>query len=1102
MPPRNNRPRNSRPDSRPRNDRPPRPDTDSYRPGDRYDLPPRPPRDNYGQSDSYRPRVPQGDFTFRVDKPAGMPDFPTDYRGPSDRRGPRRDGGRGGGRGRGRGGRKWQPPPHPSERALVSGATANMPEERLGEEGAAKFRDVDELSDDDELEMDISSSSETEGPSKKRAKTGDDDSGDAAPKWSNPDPYTALPCPDESTRKKRDMVKLIRKARVEDQSEKLAASTEAEDFISNDPLGSRKRTADDEIKPPDYGQLKKATTKPSKGALLPSWQPKATEDPCPWDTVDHSATMNMPFRLHKEIIDFYEYVRPRDFEQRIRDNLVENLRKAMRRDGRNFASASVHPFGSFMSGLYLPTADMDLVVCSASFMRGGPPTYLSAKSWLYKFQKFLTSQHVADQHSIEVIAHARVPLVKYVDKQTGLKVDVSFENLGGVNAVDTFLEWKAQYPAMPILVTVIKHFLLMRGLNEPVNGGIGGFTVICLVVSMLQLMPQVQSRNLIPEHHLGEMLLEFFHLYGREFRHDTNAISLTRPIGYIRKSEVRSLTYKNYDRLSIIDPNNSGNDISGGSSNTVAILDRFKGAFHLLRDRMDEIARDPNQGNILEVILRGDYSSFRMQRDFLRHVHEKHIGPLLDYLWGDTSKEEKRLIRKLDFFILTFCCFSFFFNHLDRQAFANAYVAGLKEALELSGNQYNVLLSMASAGMLVGQIPSSIIIHKIRPRIWMSSMVVVWAGLTMASAACKTYAQLCAVRFLMGLAEASTYAGSIYIMGSWYKSNEIAKRTAMFTVAGQVGKMFAGAMMAAIHESMEGHAGLEGWQWVFLIDGIITLPVAIFGFFFFPDVPEYTDASYLSDKERQLALDRLPPKKEDGHDIQAWSLVKRVMGHPLLYVCCVFSVLGSALQSYVVQGLMLLYLKFRKDIDGFTQSEVNTLPIPTHAVGIVAELSVSFFMDRYNRRMSLGFLLCSIQIICSIVLLIPGMSVAGNLTALYLSASAYGINPLLYGWSSNILARTADDAARSVTLASMAASDGLLWTFWGIVMFPADHAPYWRNGYIGMLCVSAAMVGWLFAVRWLDRYTAEKYPAGEHTSVSSLVVTEVNYSTMDQNKAV
>lgn len=309
-----------------------------------------------------------------------------------------------------------------------------------------------------------------------------------------------------------------------------------------------------------------------------------------------------------------------------------------------------------MSGLYLPTADMDLVVCSASYMRGGPPTYLGAKSWLYKFSKFLSMQHVADTGSIEVIAHARIPLVKFVDKLTGLKVDISFENLGGVGAVDTFVAWKKQYPAMPILVTVIKHFLLMRGLNEPVNGGIGGFSVICLVVSMLQLMPHVQSRSIIPEHNLGEMLLEFFELYGRQFHYETNAISLTRPIGYIKKvsnneaiqsrplllvhgqrrgrhantsiqSQVSSFTYKNRDRLSIIDPNNPANDISGGSSNTNAIMARFEDAYYALRDRMKEVARNPEGGSILDSILRGDYSSFRQQREYLRHVHETTIGP-------------------------------------------------------------------------------------------------------------------------------------------------------------------------------------------------------------------------------------------------------------------------------------------------------------------------------------------------------------------------------------------------------------------------------------------------------------------------------------------
>lgn len=246
--------------------------------------------------------------------------------------------------------------------------------------------------------------------------------------------------------------------------------------------------------------------------------------------------------LHKEVMDFYHFVRPRDFEQRIRENLVENLRKAMRRDNRNFADAEVHAFGSFVSGLYLPTADMDLVVCSSHFMKRKMPKYSIAKSWLYKFSKLLQAQRIADQESIEVISGARIPLVKFMDRATGLKVDVSFENLGGVEAIDKFVQWKGQYPAMPILVTVIKHFLLMRGLNEPVNGGIGGFSVICLVVSMLQLMPAVQSRSLIPEHHLGEMLMEFFCLYGKEFNYEINAISTSGKIGYVRKVRAGSLS--------------------------------------------------------------------------------------------------------------------------------------------------------------------------------------------------------------------------------------------------------------------------------------------------------------------------------------------------------------------------------------------------------------------------------------------------------------------------------------------------------------------------------------------------------------------------------
>jgi non-canonical poly(A) RNA polymerase PAPD5/7 len=177
---------------------------------------------------------------------------------------------------------------------------------------------------------------------------------------------------------------------------------------------------------------------------------------------------------------------------------------------------------------------MDLVCISDEFMRSGWPQLGRTTSFYHRFGNFIRQEDLAIKGSIEIIAKAKVPLVKYIDKLTGLKVDISFENTTGIVANQTFQDWKTQFPAMPVLVTLIKHLLAMRGLNEPVNGGIGGFSVTCLVVSLLQLMPQVQSRTMIPEHHLGEVLMEFFDLYGNQFNHTVNAISLNPP-GYLSK---------------------------------------------------------------------------------------------------------------------------------------------------------------------------------------------------------------------------------------------------------------------------------------------------------------------------------------------------------------------------------------------------------------------------------------------------------------------------------------------------------------------------------------------------------------------------------------
>jgi non-canonical poly(A) RNA polymerase PAPD5/7 len=147
---------------------------------------------------------------------------------------------------------------------------------------------------------------------------------------------------------------------------------------------------------------------------------------------------------------------------------------------------------------------------------------------------------VPEHASVEMIFGAKVPLIKFVDRITGLKVDLSFENDTGIIANGTFANWKAQFPAMPIIVTLIKQFLMMRGLNEVVNGGLGGFSVTCLVTSLLQNMPEVQRGALIPEQHLGFILMEFFNLYGNEFNTTTTGIRLNLRVTLTRYAALSS----------------------------------------------------------------------------------------------------------------------------------------------------------------------------------------------------------------------------------------------------------------------------------------------------------------------------------------------------------------------------------------------------------------------------------------------------------------------------------------------------------------------------------------------------------------------------------
>ena len=496
----------------------------------------------------------------------------------------------------------------PSDRPLLQQhAGENDKEQMLGVDLATqKFIPIEDISESDEDGLNESNSSLVEDesrtneekdashepPTKRRELTlnGAAD-GDSVPKWSNPDPYSVLPPVDEIHRKRKDPVAFIRKG-FKPADEKATEQSQVaanDDFISfdddvpesvtssphsqlgsrNSPkyivldngdrphvidltidddsfLGSRKRTHEDEIKPNE--QVQGTSPAHPSGSLLEAWVPRSASEVTPWLDRETSSLMRPSFRLHREVCDFFEFVKPQQHEHLVRQSLLARLQALVARElpdcmfhdatdqSRNTLTTigTVHCFGSFAAGIYLPNADMDVVINSDTFSSMGQKVICQSKTKLFKFGQFIRSSRIAQEDSVEVIASAKVPIIKFIDRTTAIKVDVSFENDTGLVANETFSEWKRQYPAMPVLVAIVKQFLMMRGLNEVQFGGLGGFSVTCLVVSLLQNLPRVQIGSFIPEENLGEVLIEFFDFYGNRIDISRTGIMMNPP-GYFDK---------------------------------------------------------------------------------------------------------------------------------------------------------------------------------------------------------------------------------------------------------------------------------------------------------------------------------------------------------------------------------------------------------------------------------------------------------------------------------------------------------------------------------------------------------------------------------------
>lgn len=122
------------------------------------------------------------------------------------------------------------------------------------------------------------------------------------------------------------------------------------------------------------------------------------------------------------------------------------------------------------------------------------------------------------------------------------------------------------------------------------------------------------------------------------------------------------------------------------------------------------------------------------------------------------------------------------------------------------------------------------------------------------------------------------------MLGSWYKRNELGKRTAIFACSAYVGTMVSGYLQSAVLKGLNGTHGIAAWRWVFIIDGVITVLIAIYGVIFFPDTPEQTTAFYFTEEDKKRARERLREDGRESYGSFSWDMFPRVFRTWQVYV--------------------------------------------------------------------------------------------------------------------------------------------------------------------------------------------------------------------------
>ncbi|KAM7280543.1 hypothetical protein ACFE04_007677 [Oxalis oulophora] len=294
-------------------------------------------------------------------------------------------------------------------------------------------------------------------------------------------------------------------------------------------------------------------------------------------------------KLHKEIMDFCDFLSPTPQEESSRNAAIKRVFDVIK---FIWPDAKVEVFGSFSTGLYLPTSDIDVVI-----LESGCP---NPKSGLIALSKALSQNRIVK--NMQVIAHARVPIVKFKERESGFAFDISFDVDNGPKAAEFIKEAMTKWPPLRPLCLILKVFLQQRDLNEVYSGGLGSYALLTMLMAVLQSVYDTQSGL---EHNWGFLLVHFFEFYAFKLNTAEVGISCRGHTNFFSKRKRGFLHRSKPFLISIEDPQTPENDIGKNSFNYIKIRSAFASAYASLTDRKTLLSLGPNR-SLLGTIINPD----------------------------------------------------------------------------------------------------------------------------------------------------------------------------------------------------------------------------------------------------------------------------------------------------------------------------------------------------------------------------------------------------------------------------------------------------------------------------------------------------------------